>query len=403
MISVEEAQGRILSAVTPLTSEVVSLTDGLGRVLAQDLTARTTQPPQDVSAMDGYAVRAEDLGRLPCQLTVVGEAPAGGSYAAPLGPGQAVRIFTGGPVPEGADTIIIQENTEADGDQVTVKVGAAPGSYIRKAGLDFSAGDRCLTKGRRLSARDIGLAAAMNQPWLRVVRRPSVAILSTGDELVLPGDPLGPNHLVGSNGFGLAAFVETCGGTALNLGIAKDQESSLTALTEGARRADLLVTSGGASVGKHDLVRSALGSVGLTLDFWKIAMRPGKPLMFGQLDGVPMLGLPGNPVSSMVCALLFLKPLIAALLGEEAQTNGLERARLSEALPANDRRQDYLRARLAQDASGQLVVTAFRQQDSSMFATLAQAGCLIVRPPFAEPAQAGEIVEILPLHHRRSI
>ena len=346
--------------------------------------------------MDGYAVRAVDVAEVPAVLTEVGEAPAGGAYEGRLAAGQTVRIFTGAPLPEGADAIVIQEDTEAEGARITVKKGAAAGTYVRPAGLDFRAGEVGIGAGRLLGARDIGLAAAMNVPWLRVRRRPRIAILSTGDELVMPGEPIGPNQLVGSNGLSLSAFVAVCGATPVNLGIARDSRESLVSLAAGARGADLLVTTGGASVGKHDIVREALDDSGLELDFWKIAMRPGKPLMFGRLGEIPLLGLPGNPVSSLVCALLYLRPAIEVMLGRAAEDRPAETAVLGAALDANDHRQDYLRARLSLDAQGRRVARAFERQDSSMFATLAHADCLVVRPPNAPPAAPGDAVEIVP-------
>ncbi len=396
MISVEEALRRITAAFQPLAVETVGLGEALGRVLAEDVMARVTQPPAAVSAMDGYAVRAADVTQVPAVLTQVGEAPAGGAYEGTLAAGQTVRIFTGAPLPAGADAIVIQENTEAEGERITVKEGAAAGTYVRPAGLDFRAGEAGITVGKLLCARDVGLAAAMNVPWLRVRRQPRIAILSTGDELVMPGEPIGPNQLVGSNGLSLSAFVTVCGATPVNLGIATDSRESLVSLAAGARGADLLVTTGGASVGKHDIVREALDESGLELDFWKIAMRPGKPLMFGRMGEIPLLGLPGNPVSSLVCALLFLRPAIHVMLGRTGEHRPAETAVLGAALGQNDHRQDYLRARLSFDDRGRRVATAFEQQDSSMFATLAHADCLIVRPPQAPPAEAGAAVEIVP-------
>jgi molybdopterin molybdotransferase len=385
MISVEEALRRITSAFRPLAVETVGLGEALGRVLAEDVVARVTQPPAAVSAMDGYAVRAADVAEVPAVLTEVGEVPAGGAYEGTLAGGQTVRIFTGAPLPDGADAIVIQEDTEAEGERITVKQSAAAGTYVRPAGLDFRTGEVGIAAGRQLGARDVGLSAAMNVPWLRVRRRPRVAILSTGDELVMPGESIGPNQLVGSSG-----------GAPVNLGIARDSRESLVSLAAGARGADLLVTTGGASVGKHDIVREALDDSGLELDFWKIAMRPGKPLMFGHLGEIPLLGLPGNPVSSLVCALLYLRPAIDVMLGRSPEARPSETAVLGAALNANDRRQDYMRARLSFDAQGRRVATAFERQDSSMFATLAHADCLIVRPPLAPPAAAGETVEIVP-------
>ena len=396
MISVEEALSRVLGAFAPLPAETVSLSEALGRVLAEDVTSALTQPPRDVSAMDGYAVRAADVAESPVDLEVVAEIAAGASFEGRLGPGQAARIFTGAPLPAGADTIVIQENTEAGDGRVRVLEGAAAGRYVRPAGLDFRAGDLGVPAGRRLTSRDIGLAAAMNRPWVRVRRKPRVAILSTGDELVLPGEALGANQIIASNGFSLSAFVSVAGGLPLHLGIAGDRHESLAAALDQAAGADLLITSGGASVGKHDLVQSALVERGMALDFWKIAMRPGKPLMFGKLGGTPVLGLPGNPVSGLVCALLFLKPALSALLGLQ-DPDITETAVLGRALGENDERQDYLRARLTRDSAGRATATPFERQDSSMLATLAQADCLVVRPPHAPAIAAGENVTILRL------
>ncbi|RMD60616.1 MAG: molybdopterin molybdenumtransferase MoeA [Alphaproteobacteria bacterium] len=397
MISVAEALTRITAAFEPVPGETVALSEGLGRVLAADVTARLTQPPAAVSAMDGYAVRAADVADPPVRLRVVGHVPAGGVYEGTIGPGQAARIFTGAPVPAGADAIVIQEDTEADGDHVLIKAAAAQGRYIRPAGLDFRAGEVGLRAGQRLGPRDIGLAAAMNWPWLRVRRRPRVAILSTGDEIVLPGEPLGRSQIVSSNGPALAAFVTACGAQPQHLGIATDDRAALAALVAEAEGADLLVTTGGVSVGEHDLVREVLGTRGFDLDFWKIAMRPGKPLMFGRIGTTPILGLPGNPVSALVCAILFLGPAIDALLGVPATSGPGERAYLGRDLPANDHRQEYLRARLDIDSAGRRIAMPFERQDSSMLATLARADCLVVRPPHAAPAKAGEAIEIIPL------
>ena len=399
MLSVAEALARITAAFAPLPAETVGLTEALGRVLAEDVAARVTQPPNDVSAMDGYAVRTADVAQAsadaPARLEVIGRAPAGGAFEGAVGPGQAVRIFTGAPVPTGADAIVIQEDTERDGDIVVVKESAAAGEYVRPAGLDFRAGAVGLTAGRLLSARDVGLAAAMDRPWLQVHRRPRVALLATGDEVVLPGDPRGANQIVSSNGFSLAAFVQACGGQPIHLGIAPDDTAALKTLVEGARGADLLVTTGGVSVGEHDLIREALGEQGLEMDFWRIAMRPGKPLLFGRIGATPILGLPGNPVSSLVCATLFLRPAIAVMLGRETEAMAPETAILGTPLGANDRRQDYLRARLETDAQGRRRALPFARQDSAMLATLAQADCLVVRAPHAPAAEAGEVVEIV--------
>ena len=397
MISVEEALGRLLEPLKPLAAEQVGLADAFGRVLAEPVIARRTQPPAALSAMDGYAVRAADVAMVPARLRVVGAVPAGKSYDRPLNSGEAVRIFTGAPLPSGADAIVIQEDTGREGDIVIVREGAPAGRYVRPAGLDFVAGAPGIASGRRLTARDIGLAAGMDRPWLMVHRSPRVAILSTGDEIVMPGDPIGPNQIVSSNSLALGAFVEACGAIPLQLGIAPDTRDSVRHLAEGARGADLLVTTGGASVGEHDLVKDALGVAGLELDFWQIAMRPGKPLMVGRYRDARMVGLPGNPVSALVCALIFLKPAIERLSGLDPVAEPPVTARLAVPLGANDRRQDYLRATLARASDGELEAKPFEKQDSSMMSLLARSDCLVVRPPLALAAKAGERVTIIPL------
>jgi molybdopterin molybdotransferase len=395
MIAVEEARERLLATLTPLGGEQIAVGDAFGRVLAEDLAARRTQPPSALSAMDGYAVRAADVTTIPARLKMVGAVPAGKSYDRTLGAGEAVRIFTGAPLPAGADAIVIQEDTDRDGDIVIVKESSPVGRHVRDAGLDFRVGDVKLKAGRRLTARDVGLAAAMDRPWLRVHRRPRVAILPTGDEIVLPGDPVGPNQIVSSNSFALAALVQGCGGLPVALPIAPDDPRALQEVAATATGFDLLVTTGGASVGEHDLIREALGETGLVLDFWQIAMRPGKPLMVGKFRGTPMIGLPGNPVSTIVCSLLFLKPAIEKLSGLQPSEPALHKARLVAPLKANDRRQDYLRAALTRLADGTLEVRPFGKQDSSMMSLMAAADCLIVRPPHAPAAIAGDPVDIM--------
>ena len=396
MLSVNEARGRIVAAMTLLPASDVGIAEAFGRVLAADVTARRTQPPHAVSAMDGYAVKAADIATLPTVLKLVGYAPAGAAYDGALQPGEAVRIFTGAPVPDGADTVVIQEDTDLDSDAVTIKDGA-PGLHIRPAGLDFSEGDCLLSNGRIVTARDAGLLAAMNRPWVKVRRKPRVAILSTGDEIVMPGDPVGPNQIVSANSIGLAATVRLFGGEPVLLGIAPDDRDGLASMAAGARGMDLLLTTGGASVGDHDLIQEVLGDAGLELDFWKIAMRPGKPLIFGDFNGTPMLGLPGNPVSSMVCALLFLRPAMQALLGITDQQTHMEEAILGASLGQNGSREDYVRAALAQDEAGRRRVTPFPVQDSSMMVPLSQSDCFIVRPPNSPPMVIDETVTILPM------
>jgi molybdopterin molybdotransferase len=395
VISVEEALARVVALFQPLAAEQISLVEGLGRVLAEDLTARRTQPPFAVSAMDGYAVRAADLTQIPVTLRIVAEVPAGAGFGGQIGAGEAARIFTGAPLPAGSDTIVIQEDTERDGERVVVREGAPRGRYVRREGLDFAEGEALLPAGRRLSARDIGLAAAMNRPWLFVHRRPRVAILSTGDEIVMPGEPIGPHQIVSSNSLALCAFVQACGGVPISLGNAPDDPEALRRIAQAMSGVDLLVTTGGVSVGDYDVVRDALAADGLDLDFWQIAMRPGKPLMVGRYRGAPMLGLPGNPVSTMVCALLFLKPALDRLSGLPDPATLVETARLGGPLKPNDRRQDYLRARLSLGADGALEALPFEVQDSSMLRLLAAADCLVVRPPLAPAVPAGAMVPIV--------
>jgi molybdopterin molybdotransferase len=396
VISVEEALARLIAPLEKLPLEQISIVDALGRVLAEDLAARRTQPPFAVSAMDGYAVRAEDLATVPVELRIVAEVPAGAGFGGHVGPREAARIFTGAPMPAGTDTIVIQEDTERDGDRVRVLENAAHGRYVRREGLDFGEGDVLLRAGRRLTARDIGLAAAMNRPWLFVHRRPRIGILSTGDEIVMPGDPIGPHQIVSSNSLALGAFVAACGGIPVSVGNAPDDPAALRQVAAATRGVDLLVTTGGASVGEHDLVRDVLGADGLELDFWQIAMRPGKPLMVGRYRGTPMVGLPGNPVSTLVCALLFLRPALEWLSGAVSAEEAGPTVRLGTALPKNDRRQDYLRSRLARAADGTLEAFPFEVQDSSMMSLLSEADCLVVRPPHAPAIAAGATVPIVP-------
>lgn len=397
MIPVAEARARILKGFSALGAETVPLAAAHGRTLAVDLRARLTQPPFPVSAMDGYAVRAADIANAPASIEMIGSAPAGHMFEGTLGPGQCIRIFTGAVVPPGADTILIQENAKADGTRITALQAEPLGRYVRPAGLDFREGDVAIQAGTTLDARHIGLAAATNHAWLEVRRRPRVAILSTGDEIVLPGTQPAPGQIVSSNGPALAAFVAEAGGKPVMLPIAPDDANALQAIAEGARGCDLLVTTGGASVGDHDLVRDALGAKGLELDFWQIAMRPGKPLMFGRFGDVPLLGLPGNPVSTLVCATLFLGPAIATMLGRRELGPKIVRAELGRDLSANDRREDYLRATLDRAADGRLIALPFDRQDSSMMALLSRADALAIRPANAPAAKTGEPIEVIVL------
>ncbi|WP_454018198.1 molybdopterin molybdotransferase MoeA [Azospirillum sp. Marseille-Q6669] len=398
MLQVGEARARILAAFTALPAETVPLPDALGRVLAEPAVARLTQPPFAAAAMDGWAVRAADItqasGEAPVTLRRIGESAAGHAFAGSVGAGEAVRIFTGAPLPAGADAVVMQEDCEDAGDRVRVGRAVPKGRFIRPAGLDFTAGEELLPKGRLLTARDVALAAAANLPWLRVHRRPRIAVLATGDEIALPGDPLGPSQIVSSNALGLCALVASQGGLAHNLGVAKDDPEHLAVMAAGAAGCDLLVTTGGASQGEHDHVRDVLG--GLSLDFYRVAMKPGKPLIFGTANGVPLLGLPGNPVSTGVAALLFLVPILRRLQGLPAE-NATLAARLGAPLKANDDRTDFLRATLSTGADGEPVATPFPRQDSAMMSRLAQADALIVREPQATAAAVGDRVTVIPL------
>jgi molybdopterin molybdotransferase len=393
MIAVEEAVGRIAGAFKPVDAETVALGAAAGRVLADDVRAVSSQPPAPVSSMDGYAVGAVDVPRAGTTLTVVGSAPAGHPFTGRVNSGEAVRIFTGGVVPDGADTIIIQEDAETAGDRVTFNEAARLGRHVREAGLDFKAGETLAKAGRRLNARDLSLIAAGDVAQVRVRKRPRIVFVATGDELSLPGTARKPGGIVASSGYALAAMIEAWGGDAIDLGILPDTAEAVASIADKAAGADLIVTLGGASVGDHDLIQKALGPRGFALDFWKIAMRPGKPLIFGKLGNTPLLGLPGNPVSTLVCAVLFLRPAIAAMLGTDDGTIVVT-AKLGSDLKENDGRQDYLRARL-ETKDGDRFVLPFAVQDSSMLSVLAQADGLIIRPPHAPAARKGESVSVL--------
>jgi molybdopterin molybdotransferase len=400
MISVEEALARVLaSAEAPLEEEKVALQAAYGRVLAHDLKALRTQPPFPNSAMDGYAIRSADAASTPATLNVVGESAAGRAFEGAVGPGEAVRIFTGAPMPDGADTIVVQEDVSREGERIHLSVIVPAGDNLRPAGMDFHADDTLIPAGRRLGPRDVALAAAANHTDLMVRRRARVAILATGDELVAPGGTLGPAQIVASNNFAVAGLVEAYGGVAIDLGIAIDELKATQAAISraGDAKADVLVTLGGASVGDYDLVQKALVSSGMELGFWRIAMRPGKPLMHGRLGPMRVLGLPGNPTSSMVCSILFLRPLLRALHGEpEPGADPSQPGRLAVDLPANGVRQDYMRVSLNRNAEGILVATPVTAQDSSLVKTMARADGLVVRPPHAEAAKAGDSCRVIP-------
>jgi molybdopterin molybdotransferase len=399
LMPVADALSAILAGAEPLPEEMVALDAAHRRVLARDVAALRTQPPQAMSAMDGYAVRAADASHVAARLAVIGEVAAGRPFDKTVGPGEAVRIFTGGVIPDGADAVIIQEDTVVDGASIDITEAAVAGRHIRPAGVDFRKGDVLLAEGTRLTDRDLSLAAGMNYPELAVRRRPKVAVLATGDELVMPGETPGPGQIVYSNGYALRALARHEGAETIDLGIAAD---TVAATTEGIRRArdsgaDVLITTGGASVGDHDLVKQSLEAEGVTMAFWRIAMRPGKPMMHGRLGAMRVIGLPGNPVSSYVCGFLFLVPLIRRLSGRNDVHHGLETALLGRDVNANDLREDYLRARLERRADGALIATPVNHQDSSLLGNLAAARALVIRAPFAPAAAAGSACDILRL------
>jgi molybdopterin molybdotransferase len=398
LLPVADALAQVLAGVEPLPAERVPLAEAEGRVLAEDLAARRTQPPEDVSAMDGYAVRAEDVATTPARLRLIGEVAAGRPFAGEVHAGEAARIFTGGVLPAGSDTVVIQENTTRAGDTVVVTTAAKRGRNVRVAGLDFRKGDVRLKAGRRLTGRDVSLAAAMNHATVPVRRRPKIAIVATGDELVPPGIEPGPGQIVHSNIFTLAAVARREGADVIDLGILPDRLDETIAGVRRARDAgaDVLVTAGGASVGEYDLVQPALAAQGVALSFWKIAMRPGKPMMFGILGGMRVLGLPGNPVSAYVCSVLFVAPLIRKLTGRPDIAHPVTQGVLGRDLPANDEREEYMRATLAL-RDGTWVATPFPQQDSSMLVPLAAADCLVIRPAFAPAAPAGTPCDLVKL------
>lgn len=404
LIPVAEALGRVLASIpAPVEAETVPLARAAGRTLAADVAASRTQPPFPASAMDGYAVRFADASVVGASLRLIGTSAAGHGFPGRIGPGEAVRIFTGAPVPEGADAILIQEDAEAEGESVRVMEAVEQSRFIRRAGLDFTAGETLLVAGMTLDARRLALAAAAGHPELSVRRRPRVAILATGDELVEPGAVPAWDQIVASNSLALAALSAEAGAEIIDLGIAADDHGALEDAFRRAReaRADLLITLGGASVGDHDLVQAALAREGLELGFWRVALRPGKPLMHGRLGDMLVIGLPGNPVSSIVCGLLFVVPAIRALQGDpQAGADRSEPATLARDLPANDGRADYMRATLALEPGRLPVADPEKRQDSSMLAVLGRAEALLIRAPHEKAAKAGDACRIIRLDRR---
>ena len=402
LLPVEEALKRLLDNSKPVDAiETVPLISADRRVLARPVAARLTQPPFDASAMDGYAVQSADVAALGSKLQVIGESAAGHGFAGTVQAGQAVRIFTGAPVPAGADAVLLQEDALVLEDGfIENTFSIEKNRHIRPRGQDFAEGETILHPGMVLDAGRLMVAAGMNHPEVAVYRKPLVAIIATGDELLPPGSTLGPNQIVASNTFAVAALAVAAGADVVDLGIVPDRPESIAATVQKAvdAGADVLVTLGGASVGDHDLVQPTLKSIGMVLDFWRIAMRPGKPLMVGSLGSMRVLGLPGNPVSSMVCALLFLEPLIARLAHLPAISREKTAVTTTD-LTANDHRQDYLRASARLSADGRIEVTSFGKQDSSQMKIFANSDALIIRQPNAPALPAGTACTILQLRH----
>jgi len=393
-LTVKQAIDLLVAGIEPLPSETLPLAAARTRTLAEPIIAHLTQPPFTASAMDGYAVHLSDLATLPTTLTIVGESAAGARFHGTLARSQAVRILTGAPVPDGADAIVIQENTRRDGTTLTIRNGAPDPAHIRPLGGDFRQGQRLLEAGQTLDARTLTLAAASGHATVSVRRRPRVAILATGSELVPPGTTPGPDQIVSSNPIGIAALIEAFGGEPVLLGIAPDNLSAIATLIEQARDWDLLITSGGASVGDHDLVRPALESLGVALDFWRIAMRPGNPVLFGRLGPLRVLGVPGNPVSALLCTRIFACPMIGAMLGRPAGQAAPRQIVLGSALSLNGPRQHYMRA-VIETRDGRETVSAVPNQDSSLLTPLTRANGLIVRKPNAPPEPAGTPVPVI--------
>ncbi len=381
---------------SPVAIEDAPLAKCFGRTLAQDLFARRTQPPKPLSAMDGFALRANDAGA----RKVIGESSAGRGFDGFCEPGEAVRIFTGAPIPDGADTVLVQEEAQRDGDFVTATAPIQHGRNVRLAGIDFREGEKSLERGRRLSPADIALAASADHATLPLARAPRIAVLATGDELVAPGAPRGPDQIVASNSYSVLGLIAAAGGEVIDLGICSDRIDEIEAAIGRARaeQVDVLLTIGGASVGDHDLTRGALAREGMALNFWRVNMKPGKPLIHGHIGPMTVLGLPGNPVSAVVCGELFLKPLIRALCGDPlAGADRSQPAFAGAALPKGGLRQEFVRAALALDEQGRMIATAHADQDSSLNRVLSQSQVLIIRPAGAPAAQAGASVRILRL------
>ena len=395
LLPVSEARENMLKNISSLSSEKCSIERAHNRIIAQDLTALLSHPAEAVSSMDGYAARISDIVDIPAILPQVGISSAGHIYNKRLLSGQLVRIFTGAVIPDGCDTIILQEDTKISQDGIEINERPRLEQYIRASGLDFSAGDKIISKSSKLTARECALIALAGYHEVPVVKQPKIGVLTSGDELVPPGEKPQTGQLVNSNNLLLCALIRACGGIAVDLGILPDKSGALIEYLEECPNLDLIITTGGASVGDHDYIAKDINkSANSELYFWKIAMRPGKPLMFGHYKNIPFLGLPGNPVSVGVCSVLFLEPIIKQFLSQDPNLV-FSSALTTNSLPENDGREEYLRAKLSVDDEGNKQVSAASKQDSSMLATLASADCLIQRPAHSPRIEAGAPVPIL--------
>ena len=397
MISVEEAIEEIRSNVQNTDLEEIDLIDSYGRVLGKEFFAAVSHPPQNVSSMDGYACNISDIKDAHTTLKVIGEIKPGEKFHGKINKGETARIFTGGTVPDGANIIVIQENVSVKENYILINNYDLNNTFIRNKGLDFFRGDAVNKVGKQINSCDIGLAAAMNVTKLMVRKKPKISIISTGDELVELGTKANSHQIISSTSLSLSMLAKKYGAKTFDLGIAKDNETSINNLIDKTSGSDLIVTIGGASVGDHDLVKSTLAKKGLKIHFWKIAMRPGKPLMFGSLNGVPIISLPGNPVSSIVCSIIFLSHAIHSMMARTDQCIEKKIGYLSRELKQNDSRQDYLRSQITKCEEGKTLIAPFIKQDSSMISTLAKADCLAIRPPNATAAKIGEQIEFIPI------
>ena len=398
MISVDEAQNRIINTINSISAEKISTIDSVSRTLTSSLLAKITHPPADISAMDGYAIRGEDLLNNTSRFKVIGEVQAGSTLDINISSGEAVRIFTGGNIPKGADTVVIQENTDESNGIIEIIDSTRPGQNVRKKGQDFIHNDPLMESGQDLTIRDVGLAVAAGITKVEVRKKPRVGVLFTGNELVNPNTIPKPNQIINSNGPLINLRIESSGGIPIDRGILPDDPKALATVSSSIDNIDLFITVGGASVGKYDLIQTELSKSGLQIDFWKVALRPGKPLMYGSYNNIPMLGLPGNPVSAFVCGILFLRPAIKKLLGSSQIFDNKIKAALGCELKENDERETYLRSKLNFEINGDLIVIPFNTQDSNQISTLSKSDCFAIRTPNAKKASKGDLINIIPFN-----